>query len=795
MSGGERPFRVLEIAHPGVAPCGRLLAEAGLDIIKVEPPQGSVERSWLPQVKAGNLQTSAYTLFHDTGKQSITLDLSADQGATLFLRLVEQADVVLEGARPGQLAGWGLGYEALAQRNPAIVLASITPFGQTGPYSHFAANDLVVFALGGIMFISGNPGKPPVAAPDDQAYVVAGTHAALAVLAALWARRHSGGGDWIDVSMFECLAAQENTLTNYTGPRQFTRRNGSQHRTSLPGCIVPCQDGYVHLFISRAPRDWEHFLDWIGRPPELADPAWAEINTRWEHADVVMQATQAFVGPRTRADLYASAQQAHLPVTPVYSPADFLADPHTQWRRPVQPVQDGSYRTLRAPMGLVDRSPRGARPAGADNAAVYAELARLSKEERPLCQQAASSGVGAGLLSGLRICAFTHVAAGPYGTLQLGYLGADVIKVESTTRIDTWRYRDRNGDPERSRPFVDHNRNTLSVTLNLKTDEGVELARRLIARSDAVLDNYSAGVMDRLGLGYDALRKVKPDVIVLHMSGLGADGPHSAFVTFGPNVMSLAGLTWLWNHPDATVPVGSQSSYPDYLVGVYAAYALVAALHRRDQTGEGALIDLAQAEVTACAVGPSYVAALNGAGDDVCPLGNASRADAPHGCYPCQGGDDAWCVIAVEQDAQWEGLKQALGRPGWADDSALATRAGRWQRRAFLDGRVAEWTRSMSPHAVMRTCQANGVPSGVVATGEDLGTDPHLRERGFLVEMEHPRLGKLRLPGSPVRFANAPVRMRRTGPLLGHDNDYVLREILGLGDAEIADLAGRNALL
>jgi len=410
---------------------------------------------------------------------------------------------------------------------------------------------------------------------------------------------------------------------------------------------------------------------------------------------------------------------------------------------------------------------------------------------RPLWERGAG-GVRGGPLAGVRVCAFTHVAAGPYGCLQLAYLGAEVVKVESSTRIDSWRFRDRNADPERSRTFADHNKNVRSVSLDLKHPEGQALARRLIAASDAVVDNYSVGVMDRLGLGFDDVRQDNPRIIVLHMAGLGATGPRRHYVTFGPSIMSISGVTYLWNHPDQPMPVGSQSSYPDYLVGVYAAYAVVAALHRREQTGEGQLLDLAQAEVMAHGLGPSMLAALNDGGP-VEPRGNTGPG-APYGCYPCAGGDDAWCVIAVETDAQWAGLQRAMGAPAWASAPAYATVAGRRAHAVDLDAQVAAWTRERSPREVMERCQAEGVPAGMVATGEDLYHDPHLAARGFMLELEHPRLGLQRMPGSPVRLYNGQVPVWRLGPLLGEDTDAVLAGWLGLSDTEIQGYRERGAL-
>jgi len=395
-------------------------------------------------------------------------------------------------------------------------------------------------------------------------------------------------------------------------------------------------------------------------------------------------------------------------------------------------------------------------------------------------------------LAGVRVLAFTHVAAGPYATLQLAYLGAEVIKVESATRIDPWRYRDRNHDPERSRPFADHNKNTRAVTLNLKTNEGRRLARALAARSDVVIDNYSAGVMDRLGLGYRALAAETPGIIVIHLSGLGSSGPSSHFVTFGPSMMALSGMTSLWNHSDRPEPVGSQTSYPDYVVGAYAAYAALAALHARRRTGTGREVDLTQLEVVAAAIGPAMVAVMNSLGDPE-PAGNRSPTAAPHGCYPCQG-DDAWCVISVRDDQEWRGLRRAMGEPTWSAAAGLETTAGRLAERDQLDERLAAWTATLPPAEVVRRCQANGVPAGVVATGADLASDPHLEARGFLVDMEHPRMGELRLPGAPIRLADGRPPVWRLGPLMGEDNQAVLQGLLGLSDEELRRLAAEGVV-
>jgi crotonobetainyl-CoA:carnitine CoA-transferase CaiB-like acyl-CoA transferase len=408
---------------------------------------------------------------------------------------------------------------------------------------------------------------------------------------------------------------------------------------------------------------------------------------------------------------------------------------------------------------------------------------------------ALSSPAATGQLAGVRVCAFTHMAAGPYAGMQLAYLGADVLKIESSTRLDPWRHSDMHkSDPEYSVPFADHNKNVRSVTLNLKSEAGLGLARDLIRRSDVVMDNFSAGVMDRLGLGYEQLCAVDPRVIVLHMAGLGETGPHRDHLTYGPGIMALSGLTHLWSYPGLDEPTGSRTAYPDFLVGAFAAFAIVAALHRREQTGVGQVLDLSQAEVTSCGIGPSLLRALNGA-SEVQPIGNASLVHAPHGCYPCQdGNDDAWCVISVESDEQWRGLKRAMGSPPWADAPGFDTEAGRLEHVADLEAGLTAWTLRHTPREIMEICQGNGVPASLVASAEDMNFDPHLAARGLLLEQDHPRMGAMRLPGPPIRFSHQPVKVKHLGPLLGEGNEYALREVLGLSQDQYRAYAESGAL-
>ena len=397
-----------------------------------------------------------------------------------------------------------------------------------------------------------------------------------------------------------------------------------------------------------------------------------------------------------------------------------------------------------------------------------------------------------GPLAGLRVVDFSHIAAGPYGTLQLAYFGAEVIKVESKKRPDGWRVRDGNSHLEASRPFADHNKNKLDITVDLKTPSGLELVRRLIARSDVVVENFSFGVMDRLGLDYPTLRSVKPDLIVVSIPGLGSTGPRRDWVTWGPSLMPLTGLSDSWRHPDDEEPVGSQTSYPDYVVGAHVPALILAAVAARDRTGRGVLIDVSQAELTATLIAPAFVEYLaNGRGPG--PLGNTHPIWVPYGCYPCAG-DDAWCFVACTDDAAWAGICRVLDRPEWAVAEEYSTFEGRRERRDEIDRAIAAWTELRPPRQVMERLQEESVPAGIVATGSDLLEDPQLRHRDFLVDTKHPFLPGLRLPGIPIALSKTPGRIARHAPLLGQDNLFVVKGLLGMSDADYESLTTSGAL-
>jgi len=394
-------------------------------------------------------------------------------------------------------------------------------------------------------------------------------------------------------------------------------------------------------------------------------------------------------------------------------------------------------------------------------------------------------------LSGIRIADLTHMVAGPYGTLQLAYFGAEVIKIESKARPDTWRIREGNKDVEQSRPFADHNRNKLSVTINLKNPKGRELAYRLIRISDVLVENFSAGVVDRLGLNYEALKPIKPDIIMVSMQGLGSTGPQKNYVTWGPSLMPYSGLSYLWNEPEAETPIGSQTAYPDYVVSLHMAYALMAALHYRRRTGEGQYLDIAQAEVTASLIGVPMLDYLVNQ-RVAAPVGNGSLTRSPHGCYPCKG-EDQWCVISVTDDSQWPIFCAAIGNSTLAAHPKFDSLLKRLKNRKELDEIIQQWTAQLTPKEITEKLQRAEISAGSVHNAASLSEDSHLRERGFIGVHEHPRQGQLNLPGVAATLSRTPGKIVRHAPLLGQDNQYVFRQLLGLTEDEIEELGASGA--
>jgi benzylsuccinate CoA-transferase BbsF subunit len=400
-----------------------------------------------------------------------------------------------------------------------------------------------------------------------------------------------------------------------------------------------------------------------------------------------------------------------------------------------------------------------------------------------------------GPLSGIRVADFTWVWAGPFCTLQLAHLGAEVIRVETATRpcvtrmLPPWP----NAQPgiNRSGYFNQYNQGKLSLALDLKQPEAVEIAKQLVGRSDIVCENFAAGVMERLGLGYEALRMVKPDIIMIALSGYGASGPEHEYVSYGPAQVPLSGMSSLTGYRDWP-PMHVGISYGDPTAGLHGAFAVLAALWHRRKTGQGQFIDLSQQE-TSIAVIPDGVMEHTFNGQQPARNGNRDPCMSPHAVVRCAG-EQRWVAIAVRNDAEWRRFAVAIDRPELADDPRFATLDQRKVNEDSLEAEITAWTLQRSPQEVTQVLQAAGIPAFPTYDSRDLSNDRHLNRSGLFVELEHPEIGKQRHIGIPWRMSATPCQVQRPAPCLGQHTDEVMGDILGYSAGEIARLKDSGVL-
>jgi benzylsuccinate CoA-transferase BbsF subunit len=392
-------------------------------------------------------------------------------------------------------------------------------------------------------------------------------------------------------------------------------------------------------------------------------------------------------------------------------------------------------------------------------------------------------------LDGIRIVDFTWAWAGPYATLLLSLLGAEVIKVESRKRLDHTRLRSlmtgpTMGGPDKSTVFNDINLNKLSLTLDLTKPRAIEIIKELVKKADVVIQNMRPGVMDRLGLGYEALREVKPDIIMLSSSALGATGPERTYVGYAPTFAAMSGMAYITGYADKEP--STLSGAIDTRVGTTSAFAILSALIYRQRTGKGQNIDLSSSEAISCLMGEAFLDyAMNRRVKD--RDGNNDDVMAPHGCYPCQG-EGRWVTIAVSTEDEWQSFCKAIGSPDWCGDGRFADAASRRQNREELNRLISGWTVQHTDYEVTEILQGAGVAAIPTLSDDMVSRDPHIKERDLFVEIEHPELGRRLVVGPPWRLSGTPVKVRRPAPLLGEHNQYVLGELMGMPQSEIDQL-------
>lgn len=680
--------------------------------------------------------------------------------------LASEFDLILTDFDAGELAEGAL-FERLRAFNPAIVVANADHFGRTGPYAGWKGDEFTDYAMGGYWAIAGDPGKAPLRVPGYQAQFHAGMQLALASLAAARHARLTGEGQEIEVTGVEAvLGAHWSTTVAWTHEGRVLERAGSD--------LFKTRDGWV--FFYRLGLYSNIFL-LIERPELLEDERWSTIAGWLGNAGELWSMVEAWCEDKAVDEIVQQAQELRIPVTPMNSADRLLSDDVLAERGFFREVAGAKLPGMPYRWSVDwERSEAPQR---------LAALLRIAPQPVRTAAVSGSSRNGSAL-AGLRVIEITNNWAGPIAGRHLGDLGAEVIKIELSSKPATRVSHYPGKEPgkyhwNRSGYFNEMNRNKRGLSLNLATERGRELFLRLVEQADALVENNSARVMPNLGLGYEQLAAVNPRLVMASISGFGATGARRDWVAFGSNIEAACGLAAITGYADG-LPQRTGSFVADPIAGAHAVIAILAGLERRDRTGKGAHIDIALVESAMPFMLQSFTH-FQSTGETLRRAGNRDANDAPTGAYRCFG-TDGWVALAVRTDEQWRALAEVSGI-----DAALGASIGeRLANREVIDAKLCEFLGAFDQYEAVRLLQSIGVPAAPILHNWQLHSDPHLFARQAFVHIEHPDTGVLPYPGFPWRFSATPGTVRHAAPQFGEGNDYVFRRLLGLSEADVAGL-------
>ena len=779
-AGALSHLRVLEVGDKPASYAGHFLADLGADVVKIEPPGGAAERFEPPFAADVEGPDRGLSFIHfNANKRSVVMDLATEADRAAFLDLATTADILIEATPVSHLSDLGIGFEELQDRNPRLVMVSMTPFGQTGPLAQYKGNHAVTEAMSGVIFTLGDDTRAPSISPNELLSQVAGIHAANTALAAIFNNRHGGAGQRIDLSIQEIGTHMTTGLADYSLTRAIRRRPGKEAVGGVTA-IYETTDGYAHIQPD-FPHMWDALSQWLN-DPMFEGEEWKDREYRNQNRDVLQMILQPFVAGMSTEEVTGEAQRRKIPTGPINSVSDMVTSDHVKTLGSFidrNHPEVGDYQSTTFPFRMNETPMQNRRPAPRVGEHQQEVLGQRNAQTTASSSRGGSRSTRKKPLEGLRILDFTRVIAGPAGTQFLAYMGADIIKIESQNLAGAVRQPGPN--------FVDINRGKRSVVLDSRTAEARDIAMRLAETCDLVIDNFSAGVMDRLGLGYEAFKKVKSDIIAISMPGFGLTGPLRDWVAYGQILQAYTGLTYLWRAPETHVQACIKGPVADYVSAAELGLAVLSSVEYRARTGEGQFIELSMQEGLAHMLAPQSLEYTINKREPQ-PKGYQSTRYAPNGAYACLG-DDQWCVISVETDEEWAAFQAAAGEPGWALEERFQTKAGRIENRAALDAAISTWTAEYTPRQVMHFLQKAGVPAGMVQSSEDLFYDYHLIRRGHIVEVNHPEpWGPFAHQGLPWQFSDTPADAAIPAPKLGEHTDEVLSQILGMDAREIAAL-------
>jgi crotonobetainyl-CoA:carnitine CoA-transferase CaiB-like acyl-CoA transferase len=845
-------LRVVELADEQAEYAGLLLASLGAEVVKVEPPQGSATRGIGPFYEdRRDPERSLFFWQYNRGKRSVVIDLDDAAGRSRLKELLAESDILLESTPHGYMESIGLSQADLRRWFPSLIAARVSPFGDAGPWAGYKGSDLVHLALGGVTSNcgydpqpSGYYDLPPVAPQMWHAYHITCEQVVMAVLAALLYREQTGSGQYLSCAVHEAVSKNtELDVMNWVMRRVPLYRQTCRHAqetVSLVPQIHQTKDGRWYMLMALGRGDLQKLPVFLGRysmagdlgevkpqPDTAGRPIPGSGGGESEAAAHAMEVVQRMVRKFTFSEFpWREAQEAGLFCVPLRRPEENVADEHWAARSTYTEIghpevgRAFTYVTSkwvstetawkvgrRAP--LIGEDDALYVPRGADAATLPA--AGLGKSPTPPRNRSVSKRGRPFALDGIRVLDFTWFLASAGGTRFLAALGAESIKVEWAAHPDTrmgamapvgGREARRKAttvlpgvtDSDMGGQFNNKNAGKRGISLNVRHRKGLEIARRLVAMSDIVAEGFSPGVMDSWGLGYDALREIKPDIIYAQQSGMGSVGTYGRFRAVGPIAASLAGTSEMSGLPEPAMPAGWGYSYLDWIGAYSFASAMLAALYHRRRTGQGQWIDASQTE-SGIFTGGTAVLDYSANGRSWQRAGNRSpyKPAAPHGIYRCAG-VDRWIAIACFDEQEWAGLLEVSGDKALGSDSRFACLEDRLANQDALDGAVQAWTIGHDRYELMHSLQAAGVPAGVCQTAEDrCDTDPQLAELEWLTEVTGTKIGTWPVAEVPVKMSETPPyiggRVDRGAPNYGEDNEYVYGELLGMSQREMTELA------
>ena len=767
----------------------KLLADAGAEVVKVELPEGDPLRgysaSFAPIGDHGPLFG-----FLNTSKQGVVLDYRSAEGRDRLLALYGTAHLVIERSEPGKLEALGVGWEALAERRPDATMVSVSNFGRGGPWSQRPANEFTLMAIAGSTATRGQPGRIPFNAGGRIGEWMGGVTAAVAATAALRRARRTGMGDHVDLSLLETITPTCTNVQTLWG--SFTGDYDTRALLEVPS-VEPTKDGYVGFCVFTG-QQWQDFTVLVGHPEWADDPELATMGGRIAAGESIAGAIEEWTSARTTEEVVHDAILLRIPVAPIGNGANLPEFDQFAPRGVYVPNPGGGFIQPRVPYRNASHPSVGFRPAphlGQHTAEVLSQLATTAEASTAASQPGTdpTASPDALPLDGVRVVDMTAFWAGPYASLVLATLGADVIHIESVQRPDGMRFGSTRSPAddrwwEFGPTFHHANVGKRSVTLDLTRPEGMELLHRLIGVSDALVENFSPRVIDQFGLDWETVSALNPRLVMVRMPAFGLDGPWRNRVGFAQTMEQVSGMCWLSGYPDTAPQLARGPSDP--LAGLHAAYAVIGGLHARERTGLGSFVEATMVE-TALNAAAEQVVEYSATGHLMQREANHHPYACPQGIYPCSDGQHI--ALSVETDRHWDALLAAVPELELHRVPASPDLADRFAARHAFDERLSRWCAEHSAADVVEQLISHGVPAAEMEMSRGGDRNPQVQARGFYEPVEHPLAGTHRFPAMPARFGRQPDRwFARPAPTLGEHNAEVLGGLLGVDDDELARL-------